>query len=49
MLNDMHMDRGTYTIVKAASAGIGGIMKLPPDGAGAPSHWVTYVNNPIVA
>jgi predicted enzyme related to lactoylglutathione lyase len=43
-LEDMDMGRGTYTVVKAGGAGIGGIMKQSPECApDAPPHWGTYV------
>jgi len=43
-LEDMDMGRGTYTVVKAGGAAIGGIMKRPPECApDAPPHWGTYV------
>jgi uncharacterized protein len=43
-LEDMDMGRGTYTVVKAGGAGIGGIMKPRPERApDAPPHWGTYV------
>ena len=39
-LEDMDMGQGTYTVVKAGGAGIGGIMKRPPECApDAPLHW----------
>ena len=33
----------SYTIVKTGEVGIGGIMSVPPQAAGAPPHWGTYV------
>ena len=43
-LEDMDMGQGTYTVIKAGGAGIGGIMKRPPECApDASPHWGTYV------
>jgi predicted enzyme related to lactoylglutathione lyase len=43
-MEDMPMDNGSYTILKAEGRPVGGIMKMPsqvpPE---APSHWGTYV------
>src|SRR5262245_15242011 len=33
----------TYTVVKAAGKGIGGIMSTPQQGQGMPPHWNSYV------
>ena len=33
----------SYTIVKTGDSGIGGIMSMPPQAAGTPPHWGTYV------
>ena len=33
----------TYTVVKAAGNGIGGIMACPQGAQGKPPHWMTYV------
>ena len=33
----------SYTVVKTGDISIGGIMSIPPQGAGAPPHWGTYV------
>ena len=35
-LEDMDMGQGTYTVIKAGGAGIGGIMKRPPNAP--PTH-----------
>jgi predicted enzyme related to lactoylglutathione lyase len=33
----------TYTVVKVAGNGIGGIMSMPQDAQGMPPHWNSYV------
>jgi predicted enzyme related to lactoylglutathione lyase len=33
----------TYTVVKVAGNGIGGIMSMPPGAQGMPPHWSSYV------
>ena len=33
----------SYTIVKTGGTGVGGIMAVPPQAAGAPPQWGTYV------
>ena len=33
----------SYTVVKTGDTGIGGIMAVPPQAAGAPPQWGTYV------
>ena len=33
----------SYTIVKTADTGVGGIMAVPPHAAGCPPQWDTYV------
>lgn len=43
--DDVNMgDMGTYTIIKNAGTGIGGIMQFPPDKAQIPTHWASYVS-----
>ena len=42
-LEDKNVSGMTYTCVKAAGAGIGGIMAIPPEAAGMPPHWGSYV------
>lgn len=44
-LEDMNVTGMNYTCVKAGGAGIGGIMAIPPEaaGAGMPPHWGSYV------
>ena len=32
-----------YTSIKAGGTGVGGIMAMPPQAAGAPPHWGSYV------
>lgn len=39
----MAMPGMTYTVIKAAGEGIGGIMPIPQDAQGMPPHWGTYV------
>ena len=36
-------EQGTYHVVKIGDQGIGGIMAPPPQAAGAPTTWGTYV------
>ncbi len=33
----------SYTMVKTGGDGIGGMMSIPPQAAGGPPHWGTYV------
>jgi predicted enzyme related to lactoylglutathione lyase len=33
----------TYTVVQAGGTQIGGIMPMPPQAAGTPPHWGSYV------
>ena len=33
----------SYTLVKTGDVSVGGIMSIPPQAAGAPPHWGTYV------
>ena len=41
---DMTMEGGIeYTVVKAGDREVGGLMKMPPEAEGAPSHWGAYV------
>lgn len=42
-MEDMSMPGMTYTVVKAGGEPVGGIMLTPPDAAGAPPNWGTYV------
>ena len=39
----MPMPQGTYTVVKAGDASVGGIMSPPPGMEGAPAVWGVYV------
>ena len=39
----MPMQDMTYTVLKAGEEGIGGIMPMPPDAQGMPSHWGVFV------
>jgi predicted enzyme related to lactoylglutathione lyase len=32
-----------YTVVKTGDTGVGGIMSMPPQAAGAPPHWGAYI------
>ena len=32
-----------YTVIKVAGEEVGGIMSIPPQAAGSPPHWGTYV------
>lgn len=36
-------DGGTYTVVKAGEASVGGVMSMPPDSKGMPPTWGSYV------
>ena len=40
---DMSMEGMTYTVVKTADEGIGGIMAMPPQAQGIPPHWGVYI------
>ena len=40
---DMPMEGMTYTVLKAGSEEVGGIMAIPPQAEGTPPHWGTYV------
>jgi hypothetical protein len=40
---NMSMPGMTYTVVKAAGEGIGGIMGIPEKAKGMPPMWMTYV------
>ncbi len=40
---DMSMPGMTYTVVKAAGKGIGGIMPIPKEAQGMPATWGAYV------
>jgi hypothetical protein len=43
-MEDMPMQDGTYTVLKAGSDPVGGIMAMPPQiPQGTPPHWGTYV------
>ena len=42
-LEDMNATGMTYTVVKTGEEGIGGIMQVPPEVAGTPPHWGSYV------
>ena len=42
-LEEMNMGEMNYNVVKAGGEGIGGIMAIPPQAAGAPPNWGTYV------
>ena len=39
----MPMPDGTYHVVKANGAPIGGVMSIPPKAAGMPPCWMSYV------
>jgi hypothetical protein len=40
---DMSMEGMTYTVVKTGDTGVGGIMPFPPQMAGTPPHWGSYI------
>ena len=40
---DMPMENMSYTITKIGDEGVGGIMPMPPEAEGTPSHWGVYV------
>jgi predicted enzyme related to lactoylglutathione lyase len=40
---NMSMEGGTYTVVKVADKGVGGIMNMPPTAQGMPPMWGVYV------
>ena len=40
---DYPMEDMTYTVVKVEGEGQGGIMAMPPEAAGAPPNWGTYI------
>lgn len=42
-MEDYPMEEMTYTVVKVGEEGIGGIMGTPPETAGAPPNWGTYI------
>jgi len=42
-LEDMEMPDMTYTVLKVGDRPVGGLMHMPPDAAGFPPHWGTYV------
>jgi predicted enzyme related to lactoylglutathione lyase len=42
-MEDMPMESGTYTVLKAGDQMVGGIMKTPAEAQGAPPYWATYV------
>jgi len=41
---NMPMANGNYTIFQRGSDGVGGMMKTPPEAAGAPPSWTCYVH-----
>lgn len=41
--DSMDMGQGSYSVIKVADAGIGGIMKTPPSAGAMPSSWCGYV------
>jgi len=44
VLEDVDMPSGPYTVIKAGSEQVGGMMRMPDKvPAGAPPHWATYV------
>lgn len=40
---DFPSEEMSYTVVKAGEAAVGGIMEMPHQAAGAPSHWGVYI------
>ena len=42
-MHDMSMPNGTYTVLNAAGAGIGGIMEMPKDVSGMRPFWSPYI------
>ena len=42
-LENYPMDMGEYWVIKVDNEEVGGIMKKPPEAAGAPPYWATYV------
>jgi predicted enzyme related to lactoylglutathione lyase len=40
---DMPAAGMTYTVVKTGDTGVGGIMPIPPQAAGSPPRWGTYI------
>ena len=41
---DMPMEGFNYTIFNRGESGVGGMMKTPPEAAGAPPAWTAYVH-----
>ena len=41
--DSMDMGQGSYSVIKVANAGIGGIMKTPPSAGPMPPSWCGYV------
>ena len=43
-MEEMPMEGGTYTVLKASGEGVGGIMAMPTGvPSGTPPHWAAYV------
>jgi predicted enzyme related to lactoylglutathione lyase len=42
-MEDMPMEGGAYTVLKAGGQMVGGMMKTPPEAQGVPPYWGTYV------
>jgi predicted enzyme related to lactoylglutathione lyase len=42
-MEEMPQDGTDYTILRAGSSEVGGLMQIPPDAEGCPPHWGTYV------
>ena len=42
-MQDYPMEDMNYTVVKIGEEGIGGIMGIPPEAAGTPPNWGTYI------
>ena len=40
---DMDMGTGTYTVINVGEGGVGGITAVPPNAAGMPPTWGSYV------
>ena len=42
-MSDMPMPEGNYTILKAGTTDVGGLMQIRSDMGAMPSHWMAYV------
>ena len=40
---DMDVGTGTYTVINVGEAGVGGITAVPPNAAGMPPAWGSYI------